>query len=99
MAQQDRNTASESGLRNKRVVILGGSSGIGLAVAQQATEQGAEIVIASSNAQRVQQAAASLGGKAQGHALDLTDERAIQAFFEKLGASTTWFSQRAIPCT
>jgi NAD(P)-dependent dehydrogenase (short-subunit alcohol dehydrogenase family) len=86
MAQKDRNIEAASELRNKRVVILGGSSGIGLAVAQQAAERGAELVIASSNAQRVQQAAASLGGKAEGHALDLTDERAIQAFFEKLGS-------------
>jgi NAD(P)-dependent dehydrogenase (short-subunit alcohol dehydrogenase family) len=86
MAEKDRNIETESGLRNKRVVVLGGSSGIGLAVAQQAAEQGAEIVIASSNAQRVQQAAAGLGGKTEGHALDLTDERAIQAFFEKLGS-------------
>jgi NAD(P)-dependent dehydrogenase (short-subunit alcohol dehydrogenase family) len=77
--------ASESGLRNKRVVVLGGSSGIGLAVARQAAEQGAELVIASSNAERVRQAAASLGGKAAGHALDLGNEQAIQQFFGKLG--------------
>jgi NAD(P)-dependent dehydrogenase (short-subunit alcohol dehydrogenase family) len=32
-------------LQNKRVVVLGGSSGIGLAVAEQASTQGAEIVI------------------------------------------------------
>jgi NADPH:quinone reductase-like Zn-dependent oxidoreductase len=34
---------------NKRVVILGGSSGIGLSVAEQAASQGAKLVIASSN--------------------------------------------------
>jgi len=73
------------GLRDKRVVVLGGSSGIGLAVAQQAAEQGAELVIASSSAQRVREAAASLGAKAQGHTLDLTDEAAIATFFAKLG--------------
>jgi NAD(P)-dependent dehydrogenase (short-subunit alcohol dehydrogenase family) len=74
-----------STLQNKRVVVLGGSSGIGLAVAEQATAQGAELVIASSNQQRVQQAAKSLGGNSKGHALDLTDEQAIQTFFQKLG--------------
>jgi NAD(P)-dependent dehydrogenase (short-subunit alcohol dehydrogenase family) len=86
MAQQDRATGIESGLRNKRIAVLGGSSGIGLAVAQQAAELGAELVIASSNAQRNQEAAKSLGEKAQGHAFDLTDEQAIQTFFEKLGS-------------
>jgi NAD(P)-dependent dehydrogenase (short-subunit alcohol dehydrogenase family) len=86
MTQQDRSGGTESGLRGKRVVVLGGSSGIGLAVAQQASEQGAELVIVSSNAQRNQEAVKSLGGKAEGHTLDLMDERAIQIFFEKLGS-------------
>jgi NAD(P)-dependent dehydrogenase (short-subunit alcohol dehydrogenase family) len=35
------------GLENKRVIILGGSSGIGLAVAEQASRQGANVVIVS----------------------------------------------------
>ena len=37
-----------NGLQDKRVVVLGGSSGIGLAVAQLAAAQGAKVVIASS---------------------------------------------------
>jgi NAD(P)-dependent dehydrogenase (short-subunit alcohol dehydrogenase family) len=74
-----------NGLHNKRVVILGGSSGIGLAVAEQAASQGAKLVIASSNAERVQKAVESLGGNAQGHTLDLSDEQAVQTLFAKLG--------------
>jgi len=73
-------------LQNKRVVILGGSSGIGLAVAEQAASQGVKLVIASSNAERVEKALQSLGGNAQGHTLDLTDESAVENFFPKLGA-------------
>ena len=75
-----------NGLHNKRVVILGGSSGIGLAVAEQAASQGAKLVIASSNAERVQKAVESLGGDAQGHTLDLSDEQAVETIFAKLGA-------------
>ena len=74
-----------NGLHNKRVVILGGSSGIGLAVAEQAASQGAKLVIASSNAERVQKAIESLGGDAQGHTLDLSDEQAVETLFAKLG--------------
>jgi NAD(P)-dependent dehydrogenase (short-subunit alcohol dehydrogenase family) len=85
MTQKVRDIELQSELRNKRVVILGGSSGIGLAVAQQVVEHGAELVVASSNTQRVQQAITSLGGKAQGHTLNLLDETAIQTFFQKLG--------------
>jgi NAD(P)-dependent dehydrogenase (short-subunit alcohol dehydrogenase family) len=73
-------------LRNKRVVVLGGSSGIGLAVAEQAAAQGASIVIASSNPARVQQAVEKLEGNAQGATIDLSDESAIESFFAKLGA-------------
>jgi NAD(P)-dependent dehydrogenase (short-subunit alcohol dehydrogenase family) len=83
--QKNKTTANEAELKNKRIVILGGSSGIGLAVAQLAAAQGAELVIASSNAQRVQQATTTLGNKAEGHTLDLLDEHAIATFFEKLG--------------
>jgi NAD(P)-dependent dehydrogenase (short-subunit alcohol dehydrogenase family) len=72
-------------LQQKRVVVVGGSSGIGLAVAQQAASEGAKIVIASSNHERVQKAVATIGGEAQGQAVDVSDERAVATFFSKLG--------------
>jgi NAD(P)-dependent dehydrogenase (short-subunit alcohol dehydrogenase family) len=75
-----------NGLQDKRVVVLGGSSGIGLEVARQAASQGASVVIASSSAERVQKAVESVGGETQGQALDVSDERAIATFFSKLGA-------------
>src|SRR6204780_5463847 len=74
-----------NGLQDKRVIVLGGSSGIGLAVAQLAAAQGAKVVIASSNAERVQKAVACVGREAQGQAVDLSDERAVATFFSKLG--------------
>jgi NAD(P)-dependent dehydrogenase (short-subunit alcohol dehydrogenase family) len=72
-------------LSGKRIVVLGGSSGIGLAVAQQVMAQGATAIIASSNTDRAKQAVATVGGKAEGHALDLSSERDIQNFFQKIG--------------
>jgi len=76
----------ENGLENKRVVIVGGSSGIGLAVAKEAAAQGADVVIVSSNAERVQEAARSIGGDARGQAVDVSDEKAVESFFTDLGA-------------
>ena len=73
-------------LKGKKVVVLGGSSGIGLEVSRQAAELGAEVVVASSSAEKVRKAVAELGGKTTGTTLDLKDETAIAAFFEKLGA-------------
>lgn len=73
------------GLRNKRVIILGGSSGIGLAVAEQASSQGANVVIVSSNSERVQKAVQTVGGEVEGQTVDLSDEQAVAALFTKLG--------------
>src|SRR6187402_3611178 len=80
------NISASGRLEGRKVVVLGGSSGIGYAVAEYAVQEGAQVVIASSNAQRVADAAASLGSKAEGHALDLTDEHAIQSFFDATGS-------------
>src|ERR1700745_3865948 len=73
-------------LQQKRVVVVGGSSGIGLAVAQQAASQGAKVVIVSSNAERVQKAVECISGEAQGQAVNVSDEGAVATFFEKLGS-------------
>jgi NAD(P)-dependent dehydrogenase (short-subunit alcohol dehydrogenase family) len=73
-------------LSGKRIVALGGSSGIGLSVAQQVVAQGGRAIIASSNADRVEQAMATLDGKAEGYTLDLSNERDIQTVFQKIGA-------------
>jgi NAD(P)-dependent dehydrogenase (short-subunit alcohol dehydrogenase family) len=76
----------ENGFDNKRVVIVGGSSGIGLAVAEKVAAHGGEVVIVSSNAERVQEAMQSIGGKTRGQAVDVTDEKAVENFFASLGA-------------
>ena len=73
-------------LAGQRIVILGGSSGIGLATAQAAALEGAAVVIASSRERRVEEAVAALPAGAEGQALDLTDEPAVKAFFAELGS-------------
>jgi NAD(P)-dependent dehydrogenase (short-subunit alcohol dehydrogenase family) len=73
-------------LEKRRVVIVGGSSGIGLAVAEEAASQGAEVVIVSSKAERVQEAIRCIGGNAWGQAVDVSDEKAVERLFTNLGA-------------
>src|SRR5271170_1842543 len=72
-------------LTGKRVVILGGTSGIGLATAQAAQREGAAVVVASSRKPRVESALSALQGKAQGEVADLADETQVRALFERLG--------------
>jgi NAD(P)-dependent dehydrogenase (short-subunit alcohol dehydrogenase family) len=72
-------------LKDKRVVVAGGSSGIGFATALAAANQGAEVIIASRNGERVAAALAKLPSSAQGQAVDFTDEAQIKSWFEKIG--------------
>lgn len=68
-------------LKDKRVLVIGGGSGIGYAVAEGAVREGAQVTVASSNAQRIDAAATRLGAGAEGLPLDVTDEAAVAAFF------------------
>ena len=72
-------------LNGKTIIILGGTSGIGLATAQAAASEGANIVVASSRQKAVDEALAALPGKAEGHVLDLSREDSIARFFEGAG--------------
>src|SRR3984957_11752015 len=47
-------------LAGKKVVVVGGSSGIGLATAELAKREGADVIIASRNAERLDALAARL---------------------------------------
>ena len=49
-------------LAGKKVVVIGGSSGIGLATAELAKKEGADVVIASRNAERLKAVADKFGG-------------------------------------
>lgn len=73
-------------LSNKRVVIIGGTSGIGLATAHAAIDAGAEVVVASSRQASVDAALGGLPAETTGHTLDVLDTEAVAAFFEKAGS-------------
>jgi 3-oxoacyl-[acyl-carrier protein] reductase len=58
------------GLKNKRVVVQGASSGIGFAIAKAFAKEGARVAICSSNPEKIKSAAAEIPG-AIAFALDL----------------------------
>jgi len=70
-------------INNQRVVIFGGTSGIGLAVATAALAEGAAVTIASRSKARVDEALATLGPGADGRVIDTASESAIRDFFEE----------------
>ncbi|HEY0908954.1 MAG TPA: SDR family oxidoreductase [Bradyrhizobium sp.] len=73
-------------LKDKRIVVLGGTSGLGFATAEAAAREGAQVVVASSSQDRVSRALAALPDGSGGHVVDLTDEAQVSQFFEQLGA-------------
>lgn len=68
----------------KRIVVIGGASGIGFAVAELVRELGAQVVIASRNSARVDAAVGQLPG-ATGQTVDLQDEASVSQLFEDIG--------------
>jgi len=70
-------------LAGSRVLVLGGSSGIGLATANASATAGAKVTIASRSNEKVNAAVADIGKGATGVALDTTNDAALEAFFSK----------------
>jgi len=68
-------------LKNSRVLVIGGSSGIGLAIAAQAAAEQASVTIASRSAERLAAARAALRDSVDAVPLDTGDMRAIETFF------------------
>jgi NAD(P)-dependent dehydrogenase (short-subunit alcohol dehydrogenase family) len=72
-------------LAGQTVVVIGGSSGIGLETARRARAEGADVVITGRNPDRLSQAAAEVGAQSTA-AFDATDAAALQRFFQGLPA-------------
>src|SRR5665647_2124719 len=70
-------------LAGKKVVVVGGSSGIGLSTAELAKREGAEVIIASRNADKLNAVAATLGARAI--AADVTNDKSVEDLFAACG--------------
>jgi NAD(P)-dependent dehydrogenase (short-subunit alcohol dehydrogenase family) len=70
-----------SDLQGKKVVILGGTSGFGLATAKAATEAGARVVVASRSRENVEKALKELPQGTEGVSVDVNDQPALERFF------------------
>ncbi|MFC0600391.1 SDR family oxidoreductase [Streptomyces palmae] len=77
--------SSPSVFTGQRVVVMGGSSGVGESAAAAFAADGAEVVITGRNQDRLDAALARIGGKTTGYRMDATDQGAIDAFFAQSG--------------
>jgi NAD(P)-dependent dehydrogenase (short-subunit alcohol dehydrogenase family) len=76
-------TPHQPELAGRTVVVIGGSAGIGLETARRARAEGADVILAARNPDRLQQAARELGA-AHTAAFDAIDFDRLGRFFDEL---------------
>ncbi len=82
-------------MRKHRVAIIGGSSGIGLRVAERAIDLGADVVIGGRDAEKLQRAASKLGPASRALTVDNVDRDSLRRFFEQAGPINHLFTPGA----
>jgi NAD(P)-dependent dehydrogenase (short-subunit alcohol dehydrogenase family) len=70
-------------LSGQTVVVIGGSAGIGLETARRARAEGADVILAARDPERLERAAAEVGAQ-RTFAFDVTDPAALDRFFRDL---------------
>ena len=83
--ETSRRPSLNRSLERQRIVIIGGTSGFGMATAKAASAEGASVIVASSKKGNVERALAELPANAEGHVLDITQESAVMDFFSTIG--------------
>ena len=73
-------------LRGQRVVVVGGTSGMGLGAVHAATKAGAEVVVAGRRPAGLREGVQSEEGDVRHVVLDITDEAAVRTVFEAIGS-------------
>lgn len=70
-------------LSNQRILVIGGTSGIGFAAAAAAVGASAFVTVASRNQKKLDTVAVKLGGAAQTRVLDTGDNNLLEHFFQQ----------------
>lgn len=76
----DTNQHQPIQLQGQSVLIVGGGSGIGKAIARHAAAAGARVQIASRNAQKLAAAATEIGSDTEWSSVDMTNETAVKSW-------------------
>jgi NAD(P)-dependent dehydrogenase (short-subunit alcohol dehydrogenase family) len=72
-------------LENQRIVVMGGTSGIGLATARSARALGAEVIITGRDEQKLRGSLAELGDGANGSRVDAGERDQLERFVTGIG--------------
>src|SRR5690554_4339630 len=77
--------SQNAGLNGKKIVVIGGTSGIGLATALAAAQCGANVWALGRSAANIEKARARAGERIKIMSVDTHDEDALRAVFEEVG--------------
>lgn len=72
-------------LQGQKIVVIGGSSGIGLATARAAEELGAEVVVTGRSPNKLKVAAETLGPKGTATRADASEREQLDELFSRVG--------------
>lgn len=75
--------------------IIGGTSGIGFALARKLVGRGDHVVVGGRSAERLEQVLGKLGARACGKTVDITDRQSLAAFFSGTSALSGLFTPAA----
>jgi short-subunit dehydrogenase involved in D-alanine esterification of teichoic acids len=73
-------------LEAQSFVIIGGGSGIGLAIAKQAVDAGADVTIAGRSQGKLDRARQAIAGDVATRTVDLPDEGSVKRLFLLIGS-------------
>ncbi len=72
-------------LEGKTVVVIGGGSGMGLAIARHVVSSGGSVIIAGRTLGKLESVLGELGTTARANTIDTTSEPSVREFFEQTG--------------
>lgn len=70
-------------IEGKRVIVLGGTSGIGLCAVRALLDRGARVIAASRSARRLEQAGTALAGRVELEQVDVLDRAGLSSLFAR----------------
>lgn len=70
--------------KNKKYIITGGSSGLGLEIARSLIRSGAQVIITGRNEMKLEEAQKSLGENCEYYAIDVSDVKANDVFMKNM---------------
>lgn len=68
------------------MVIIGGSSGMGLAIAKEAVDAGADVTIAGRSQAKLDEARQAIAGDVATHTVNVSDEESVKRLFSQIGS-------------